>query len=233
VQRYLADEPVQAYAEPWTRRAARWARRHKMAVSAAGGLLVAATIALGVSTVLIDREKNEAQLQRNEARLQKGEAELQGQQARQAVHLLTKGAAIALDDQLDPLQREFLENALAYYRKFTGRVADDPAVRLEHGRTYQQMGNIQRKLGRLPESEVAYRQALEILEPLVAVPRVARDAKQALARTRTLLANLLVRRGGNTGEAATLYRQALEAQQVLADAQNGPAVTAEDRLFLG
>ena len=61
VQRYLADEPVLAYPEPWTRRTARWARKHRTAVAAAAGLLVAATVALSVSTVLIARERNEAQ----------------------------------------------------------------------------------------------------------------------------------------------------------------------------
>ena len=39
-------------------------------------------------------------------------------------------------------------------------------MRLEHGRIYQQMGDIQRKLGKLPDSEQAYRKAVEILEPL-------------------------------------------------------------------
>ena len=40
VQRYVADEPVNAYPEPWTRKVLRWARRHKVAVSTAAGLLV-------------------------------------------------------------------------------------------------------------------------------------------------------------------------------------------------
>ncbi len=139
VQRYLADEPVQAYAEPWTSRLSRWARRHKTAVSAAAALLVTATIALAISTVLVSKEKTEA--------------EAQGQQARHAVQMLTKVADIGFDDQLDPLQKEFLEDALQYYEQFTSRVAHDPAVRLEHGRVYQQMGDIQRKLGRSTESK--------------------------------------------------------------------------------
>jgi eukaryotic-like serine/threonine-protein kinase len=124
VELWAADEPVTAWREPVARRARQWARRHKTAVSAAAGLLVAATIALAISTVFIAREKNEAQIQRNDARaqkteaeIQKKEAEIQGQQARLAVHLLTKGAEIALDDQLDPLQKEFLEKALAYYKR--------------------------------------------------------------------------------------------------------------------
>ena len=157
VQRWLADEPVHAYAEPWPRRVLRWARRHRTLVSTAAGLLVTATIALAVSTVLITGERNEA--------------EAQGQQARQAVHMLTEVADIGFDEQLDPLQKKFLEKALAYYEGFTSRAAGDATVKLEHGRAYQQMGDIERKLGRLSDSEQAYRRSLAVLEPLAAAGR--------------------------------------------------------------
>jgi eukaryotic-like serine/threonine-protein kinase len=216
VQRYLADEPVQAYAEPWTSRFLRWARRHKTAVSAAAALLVTATIALAISTILVSREKTEA--------------EAQGQQARHAVHLLTKVADIGFDDQLDPLQKEFLEDALQYYEQFTSRVAHDPAVRLEHGQAYQQMGDIQRKLGRLSESKQAYLKAIEILQPLASHRSARPESKRALARTRTLLADLLVRTGGDKGHAEPLYNQALEVQQVMAST---PTASTEDCLRLG
>ena len=216
VQRYLADEPVQAYAEPWTSRILRWGRRHKTAVSAAAALLVTATIALAVSTVLVTNEKKEA--------------ESQGQQARHAVQMLTKVADISFDDQLNPLQKEFLEDALQYYEQFTSRVAHDPAVRLEHGHVYQQMGDIQRKLGRLQESRHAYLKAIEILEPLADYRSASLESRRALARTRTLLADLLVRSGGDKNQAAPLYRQALEVQQTLASAT---AAKIEDQLRLG
>ncbi len=207
----MADEPVSALRESISMRARRWARKHRTAVAAAAGLLITSTIALAIGTVLITREWNESQAQRNEARVQ-------GQQARQAVHLLTKVADSGFDEQLDPLQKEFLENALAYYEQYTGRATDDATVKLEHGRAYQQMGDIQRKLGRLQESERAYRSAMAMLEPLAGRPNAARESKAALARTRTLLASLLVRRGADKGEAEPLYRQALEGQQALADA---------------
>jgi serine/threonine protein kinase len=216
VQRYLADEPVQAYAEPWTSRLSRWARRHKTAVSAAAALLVTATIALGVSTVLVTNEKKEA--------------ETQGQQARHAVQLLTKVADIGFDDQLDPLQKEFLEDALQYYEQFTSRVASDPAVKQEHGRVYQQMGDIQRKLGRLPESKKAYSKAMEILEPLANRASAGPEPRRALARTQTLLADLLVRSGADKDQAEPLYSKAVEAQRALATA---PTATTDDQLRLG
>jgi serine/threonine protein kinase len=216
VQRWLADEPVQAFTEPWTARTLRWVRRHKTMVSAAMVLLVTATVALAVSTVLIAREAKEA--------------EVQGEQARQAVHLLTKVSEIGFDDKLDPIQKQFLEGALAYYEQFTGRVSDNLAVKLEHGRAYQQMGDIKRKLGQLAESERAYRQAVLLLEPLASDRRAVHAAKQSLAETYTLLGNLLVRRGGAKDEIVSLYAQAVRLQQALASLHNA---TSDDLLRLG
>lgn len=208
VRRYLADEPVLAYAEPWTQKAMRWARRHRTRVAAAVATLAVATIALACSSWIISGERREA--------------ETQGEQARQAVHLLAKGADIAFDDQLDPMQKEILENALAYYAKFTSRASGKPEVRLEHGQAWRQMGDLERKLGRLAESEAAYGKAIGLLEPLAAADAgagaVAIEARRSLARTRTLLGDLLVRRMTDKGRADLLYRQALEAQLALAGA---------------
>ncbi len=198
---------------------AAWARRNRTKVAAAAALLVTATVALTVSTVLVSRERDEA--------------EAQGRQARRAVHLLTRSTDIAFDDQLDPIQKAMLQDALAYYEEFTGRSASDPAVRLEHGRAYQQMGDIERKLGRLAESEAAYRRAIATLKPLAGSAGAGREAKRSLARTYTLLGDLLVRRGVNKGQADGLYRRALEVQRVLADAKLDPAAGAEDSLRLG
>jgi serine/threonine protein kinase len=219
VRRYLADEPVVAYREPWTQRALRWVRRNQKKVVAAAVLLGTATIALAVSTALIAREQREA--------------EAQGQQARRAVHLLTKDVDMAFDDQPDPIQKQKLESALTYYEQFTDRVAGKPAVKLEQGRDYQRMGDIERKLGRLGGSEKAYRQAIAVLEPLAGAADLGREARRSLARTRTLLADLMIRGGTDKGRADGLYRQAMEMQQALADARQSPGATAEDILRLG
>jgi eukaryotic-like serine/threonine-protein kinase len=214
VQRWLGDLPVGAYRDRWTSHALRWARRHKTLVASIAALLAATSIALAAIITMVTAERIEA--------------ETQGQQARRAVQLLTKVAGTGFDDQLDSLQREFLESALAYYNQFTSRVADVAQVRLEHGRAYQQMGDIERKLGRLQESQKSYRRAIEILEPL-ADSKLA-EPRQTLARTRTLLADLLVRGGGDYDEAERLYGQAIPALQDLAIAE---AATIDDCLRLG
>ena len=214
LQRFLADEPVYAYTEPWTRRAQRWARRHRTAVATAAGLLLTSTIALGVGTVLVTRERNEAKFQ--------------GKQARRAVDdMYTKVAENWLEDRLDPLQREFLEKTLAHYQTLTGQAADEPAVRLEHGRAFQRMGDIHRKLGRLDEANEAFRHALAILEPLQKARPADGEVRRALALTQTRLGDLLVRRGQND-QAEPMYREALRVQE----AQAGRQSTPEDRWLL-
>jgi tetratricopeptide (TPR) repeat protein/tRNA A-37 threonylcarbamoyl transferase component Bud32 len=57
VERWLADEPVTAWREPWLRRARRWARRHRTAVTAAtvallAGLAAAAGVQARANTAL-------------------------------------------------------------------------------------------------------------------------------------------------------------------------------------
>jgi tetratricopeptide (TPR) repeat protein len=55
VERWLADEPVQAWVEPWTVRARRWGRKHRaLVVSAAAVLLVMAIVSV-VGAVVFGR----------------------------------------------------------------------------------------------------------------------------------------------------------------------------------
>jgi serine/threonine protein kinase len=218
VERWQADEPVSAWREPSSVRMRRWARKHRVAVAVAAGLLVATTIALGLSTVFITRERNEA--------------EAQGLQARKAIELLTGAADLAFDERLDPFQEDFLVLALDYFQRFTDRVATDPKVRLEHGRAYQQMGVIEQKLGHGAKSDESYRKALELLEPLATARGLGLGARQSLARTQFLLANLLVSlsQGDPHKKAEVLYRRALETQRALV---SDPSASTVDRLWLG
>jgi serine/threonine protein kinase/lipopolysaccharide biosynthesis regulator YciM len=53
VERWLADEPVSAYAEPWSARLRRWARRHQRLVTGTTAAGVVAATALVVITAVI------------------------------------------------------------------------------------------------------------------------------------------------------------------------------------
>lgn len=61
IQHWLADEPVAAYRERLPARLGRWARRHRSFVAGAAALLLTAVIALTVSSIFIEKEKNRAE----------------------------------------------------------------------------------------------------------------------------------------------------------------------------
>jgi serine/threonine-protein kinase len=215
VQRYLADEPVEAYPEPWTVRAARWARKHRTLVSTAAALLVMSTVALSIGTALVVRERDEATAQ--------------GAQARRAVNeMYTQVAANWLEDQLDPLQKEYLEKALTYYEKFVGHAANDPAARLEHGLDYQRIGDIHRKLGRFAESERAFGRAFQILAPLAAAAPDDLNVRRALALTETRAGDLYFREN-QIEKAEPLYKQAVRRLEPIA---GGALASDGDRAML-
>jgi serine/threonine protein kinase len=64
VQGWLADEPVQCYAEPLSVRAGRWARKHKPVVVTAGAVLLTATLGLAVGLYFVNAERNRTELAR-------------------------------------------------------------------------------------------------------------------------------------------------------------------------
>ncbi len=204
VRRWLADEPISAYREPWTVRLARFSKRHRTAATSAAALLVAAVVALTVSSVLIGRERDEARRQR--------------QQARKAVDdNYTRVAEEWLADRLDPLQREFLEKALAYYRDFAGPDEGEPGLRQERGRAHLRMGDVLRKLGRHDEAEPAYRRSIEILSRLATDQPAVAGYRDQLAEATYRLGSERAARGKavDLDEAAQLLRRAASTQEAL------------------
>lgn len=67
VRRWLADEPVTAYPEPWPTRAARWARRHRTGVTAAAVALVLTAAGSAVAAGLIWKQQQETRRERDRA----------------------------------------------------------------------------------------------------------------------------------------------------------------------
>jgi serine/threonine protein kinase len=208
VRRFLADEPVKAYREPVSKQAARWARRHRPAVAAAAALVATSVLALSIGAVLVSRERDEARRQRTHAR-------------RAVDDMYTEVGEKWLEDRLDPLQKEFLERALAYYEDFSQQSSTEPALRQERGRAFMRVGDILKKLGRHEEAEKAYRRALEVLGRLVIdFPRCA-EQRYHWAHAQHQLAASLAARGANA-DAESLYKQAMATQEALLSAPTTP-----------
>ena len=67
VERWLADEPVSAYREPWTERFRRWTRRNRTLVSTVAAAALVAMAGLGI-VAAVQRHANQRQLLDEEQR---------------------------------------------------------------------------------------------------------------------------------------------------------------------
>lgn len=65
LERWLADEPVLAFREPWSLRAGRWLRRHRTGTTAGVAVILVGSVILAVATVLLTTAYGEAERQRD------------------------------------------------------------------------------------------------------------------------------------------------------------------------
>ncbi len=122
LRRYLDDKPIKAKPPTVWEHAVKWSRRHTAIVTSALAILAVAVLALVANSILLGREQH-----RTATALKL--AESQSRQARKAVDTMyTRVAEEWLVDQpgLRPLQREFLQEALAFYREFAGQQGANP-----------------------------------------------------------------------------------------------------------
>lgn len=65
IEHWLADEPVNAYPEPFPIRVGRWARRHRVSVASFGVSLLCAVFGLSMTTFLVSMEKRQTDHQKD------------------------------------------------------------------------------------------------------------------------------------------------------------------------
>jgi serine/threonine-protein kinase len=209
VERWLADEPVSVFREPWTTRAWRWARRHKTLVGSTAALLVTALVGLTIGTVLVKREQARTEVQRQQA-------ETNFKHARDAVdQMLTELGEVELADvpQAEPVRKKMLGKALEFYRRFLDERRNDKSVRQGTGQAATRLGDILEMLGNYESAEAAYREAFHLLEPMAGKnPSVQAD----LARARHQYA-ILLRKSGRYRESHREVREAIRIRKDLAD----------------
>ena len=203
IERWLGDEPVLAYREPFGVRAARWARRHRTSVAVGLALLLTTMAALGISNVLIAAEKK-----RTEENFQLARSTVE--------EMLTKVGEVDLADipQMEPVRRDLLERAMVFYRDFLKKPGNESWSRLETGRAYGRLGDIREMLGLYNQAEADYRKAIGLLEGLATGPRADPEARRALARARAGL-GVLLKKSNRSVEAEALLRSAMADRKAL------------------
>jgi tetratricopeptide (TPR) repeat protein len=209
IQRWLADEPVQAHREPLWDRLWRWERRHKAWVIG-GAALVLTAAALVVAFVLVHERLIREEQKRTEEAKQRAERNYKA--ARLAVEgMLDKvgGERLANVPGMDQVRRPLLEQARNFYEEFARDRQDDPNSLIEGAVAYRRLGDIYYLLGQNQEARAAYVKGQALLEGLAADGDTEARRRKELALTLHQLAWLLHRRTDQPQQAGPMYRQCL------------------------
>jgi tetratricopeptide (TPR) repeat protein len=207
LQRYLADEPVQACPPSAGYRVRKFVRRNKVPVAAAGGLLlmmVLAMVGLIASNVLIGQARQDALQARDKANERRD-------LALRAVEDMWVGVAEKwMRDQpgLEQTQREFVQKALEFYERLAGEEAGNTDVQAAVATSYFRIAVIHDRLGALEKGAAAYQRAAELFGRLAA--QSPDNPEYRYWRARSLAEHgELCDRQGRGAEAEALSRQAL------------------------
>jgi serine/threonine-protein kinase len=190
VERWLADEPVHAYHEPWTVRARRWLSRHRVATASAAVAVLMAFVGLCIIAVLTraaavkQRELREQETaakeeanhnlvlaqaaEREEIRQQRlAQARLEkGVEAIERMVNRVTGEQWANRPELERERREALEDAIVFFKELGSEESKDPTVRRQAARAYLQSSGAQVALGEYAKSDASAKTALQLYQGL-------------------------------------------------------------------
>jgi tetratricopeptide (TPR) repeat protein/tRNA A-37 threonylcarbamoyl transferase component Bud32 len=216
LERFLEGKPILARRPSWTSRMGKWARRHRRSVAAAIGMLMLALAGVVASLVVIAGERAGKELAYQEARKSQRHAE---EQFRHAWEMLDHfGARVA--ERLanvpgaEGVRKELLSETLRYYREFAQESEDEPALHADLALTYSKIGYLSDQLGSIRDAEVAYQDALRILERLVHDRLSVSEHARGLALCCNNLGQVLEKRGSVDASRRHLER-ALKIQEQL------------------
>lgn len=164
-QRWLADEPVTAYREPWPDRAARWARRHRPAVAATAMTLFTAVVALGVSTPLLVAEQSRTEVQKRVAEGERDRARASLDAADRVTLTMIEISERVLPplDGSESARLELTQAAVNAFRLFAQQRPDSPEVRRGTAQLNRIEGNLLRVVGNVAGAERSFGVALDVL----------------------------------------------------------------------
>jgi serine/threonine protein kinase len=207
LQRYLADEPVQACPPSSWYRFRKFVRRNKQAVFAALLIFLALVVGvIGTTWSLIREQQHSQELQAAHER-----ERLLNERARQAIESVTSDTAIeqlTRQKELSPEQKDFLDKMILYYAESTQEVVATEQERSRQAQAYSRMGRLNQILGRSQDCENAYRRAVALGQQLAADFPTRPEFRQELALTYNALGALL-RTTGRPTEAKSAYSDAL------------------------
>jgi serine/threonine protein kinase/tetratricopeptide (TPR) repeat protein len=221
VQRYLADEPVQACPPSVSYRLRKFVRRNRGPVLAASLVLLAligGIVGTTVSMIRAEIARAETAKQRDIAEAEKTRAIQFRNKALDALRATTGEDVqklIGAKKDLGPNERAYLESIAKRWQAFAAEEGDDEQTRALRGEGYFQVAVLWHTLGRRQEARAESEKALDILGKLAAQFPEAPDHQRRLALTHRLFGTQL-RELGERDKARVNLEKARDLQEKLA-----------------
>jgi serine/threonine protein kinase len=203
LRRFLENRPILAARPTLLDRASKWARRHKPVLATAIVATVLAAVGLLACTILIWREKVQAQTNAAEARAQKQRAQANFEKALSG----SKEILLHLEKKrwdtmphIDELRDEVVDEGIRFFRQFIHEDSADPVERYESARAYQHLAGIYCARQDVDRAKDSMRRASALYEGLIAASPQESSCRRALAGTHYLM-GLLCKSAGEREEA--------------------------------
>jgi serine/threonine-protein kinase len=239
LERWMADERVSAWREPWTRTLIRWLTRHRVGVTAAAAAVLMALVGtgavLGVQTTAnaeLKRANNHLALANS--RVTRGNEDLRaaGERERQRFDLAMEAIKLfhgevsedllLKEKQFEALRAKLLSGAAGFYGKLERLLEGHPDAqsRAALGRAYAELGDLTQAIGKAPEAVEMHRKALAVRRELAAGPGAEAEAVLDVVRSLLVLGVSLGSTGADAVELA-LDEEALGLAEGLITAGRG------------
>jgi serine/threonine-protein kinase len=204
IERWMADEPVTAWREPWARTLVRWLTRHRTSVTGAAAAGLAALVGLGAVAAVQMRAN--AELTRSKAAVQ-----TRYDLAVEAIKTFHTGVSedfLLKQDQFRELRDRLLKSAADFYGKLGAQLGKETDVdsRRALARSNFELAWLTGMIGRKEEALEAHRAVLAAREALAAGAGAGMVATVDIGRSLTAIAGLLGETG-KTDEALATYRR--------------------------
>jgi eukaryotic-like serine/threonine-protein kinase len=235
LDRWMADEAVIAWREPFSRRARRWARRNRTTVTGAAVALVAGVV--GLATVLAVQTKAKADLaeslrretnaktalaiSNDELAAEKARVQQRFELAQEAIQMFHKGVSedvLLKEKQFEALRTKLLHGARDFYRKLEGLLQGQPdrASRKALATTFIELADLTGNIENIAAEAAILRDAVAVLEALAREDPTDAEARRVLGRAWYLFGSRRGTSHGGLSESREAYRRADEILEPMA-----------------
>ena len=205
IERWMADEPVTAWREPWTRTLTRWLTGHRTGVTGAAAAGLAALVGLGAVAAVQARANFELTRSKAAVQARYGLAV----EAIKTFHTGVSEDFLLKQDQFKELRDRLLNSAADFYGKLGALLGKetDVASRQALEQSNFELADLTRKVGRIEAALAAHQATLAAREALAAETGATTGIKADVGRSLTAVASLLYATG-NVDEALAAYHRA-------------------------